>query len=258
MRATLSFPKVVKTSAALVAAGIGLSLHPLSAQAVTIGPAFTLTGDPGTTITYTPTPSTQYTEASLSLSYTQTSPDGFDAGVLVTGAPGFLLFGFADLTSAAMVFGGGFYSQNLFGDGEIEIGDASYDTIALGYMGDGVIYAAPGSSTAVVQLDVDQFGGALPGPPTGYLVLKGTTTSPISLATVNPICIPGPPSACIEPYFNTFTLDWTATYQKTPYMPTSTKSAIPESSTWAMMLLGFAGLGFMGWRASRRSVSFAR
>jgi phospholipase/lecithinase/hemolysin len=25
----------------------------------------------------------------------------------------------------------------------------------------------------------------------------------------------------------------------------------PEPSTWAMMLLGFAGLGFAGWRARR-------
>ena len=24
--------------------------------------------------------------------------------------------------------------------------------------------------------------------------------------------------------------------------------AVPEPSTWAMMLIGFAGLGFMGWR----------
>jgi hypothetical protein len=29
-------------------------------------------------------------------------------------------------------------------------------------------------------------------------------------------------------------------------------STVPESSTWAMMLLGFAGLGFAGYRASRR------
>jgi hypothetical protein len=28
---------------------------------------------------------------------------------------------------------------------------------------------------------------------------------------------------------------------------------VPETSTWAMMLLGFAGLGFTGWRAQRRS-----
>jgi hypothetical protein len=30
--------------------------------------------------------------------------------------------------------------------------------------------------------------------------------------------------------------------------------AVPESSTWAMMLLGFAGLGFMGWRSQRSRV----
>jgi hypothetical protein len=29
--------------------------------------------------------------------------------------------------------------------------------------------------------------------------------------------------------------------------------AVPESSTWAMMALGFAGLGAMGWRASRKT-----
>ena len=29
--------------------------------------------------------------------------------------------------------------------------------------------------------------------------------------------------------------------------------AVPESSTWAMMVLGFSGLGFAGYRASRRT-----
>jgi hypothetical protein len=30
-------------------------------------------------------------------------------------------------------------------------------------------------------------------------------------------------------------------------------STVPEPPTWAMMLLGFAGLGFAGYRASRKS-----
>jgi len=34
-------------------------------------------------------------------------------------------------------------------------------------------------------------------------------------------------------------------------------SAIPEASTWAMMLIGFAGLGFAGYRKSRKVVSIA-
>jgi hypothetical protein len=38
---------------------------------------------------------------------------------------------------------------------------------------------------------------------------------------------------------------------------TVTTTAVPEPSTWAMMLLGFAGLGFVGYRASRRSVALA-
>jgi hypothetical protein len=31
-------------------------------------------------------------------------------------------------------------------------------------------------------------------------------------------------------------------------------SGVPEPSTWAMMLAGFAGLGFMGWRGPRKTV----
>ncbi len=34
-------------------------------------------------------------------------------------------------------------------------------------------------------------------------------------------------------------------------------SAVPEPSTWAMMLLGFAGLGFAGYRTSRRTAAAA-
>jgi PEP-CTERM motif len=33
--------------------------------------------------------------------------------------------------------------------------------------------------------------------------------------------------------------------------------AVPEPSTWAMMLMGFAGLGFAGWRGSRTTASAA-
>ena len=32
----------------------------------------------------------------------------------------------------------------------------------------------------------------------------------------------------------------------------SAAGAVPEASTWAMVLLGFAGLGFSGYRASRK------
>jgi hypothetical protein len=34
-------------------------------------------------------------------------------------------------------------------------------------------------------------------------------------------------------------------------------ASVPEPSTWAMMLVGFAGLGFAGYRASRRTAALA-
>jgi len=34
-------------------------------------------------------------------------------------------------------------------------------------------------------------------------------------------------------------------------------SSVPEPATWAMMLIGFAGLGFASYRASRKSVALA-
>jgi hypothetical protein len=34
-------------------------------------------------------------------------------------------------------------------------------------------------------------------------------------------------------------------------------TAVPEPSTWAMMLLGFVGLGFAGYRGSRKGAAFA-
>jgi hypothetical protein len=33
--------------------------------------------------------------------------------------------------------------------------------------------------------------------------------------------------------------------------------AVPEPSTWAMLLLGFAGLGYLGYRGSRRTAAAA-
>jgi hypothetical protein len=37
----------------------------------------------------------------------------------------------------------------------------------------------------------------------------------------------------------------------------SLTSSIPEPSTWTMILAGFAGLGFAGWRAQRKTAALA-
>jgi hypothetical protein len=38
---------------------------------------------------------------------------------------------------------------------------------------------------------------------------------------------------------------------------TLTVAVVPEPSTWAMMVLGFAGLGFAGYRSPRKTASAA-
>jgi PEP-CTERM motif len=45
-----------------------------------------------------------------------------------------------------------------------------------------------------------------------------------------------------------------ATFSSPPAAPPGT---VPEPSTWAMMLIGFAGLGFAGYRASRKGAALA-
>jgi uncharacterized membrane protein len=46
---------------------------------------------------------------------------------------------------------------------------------------------------------------------------------------------------------------WSAFVSPPPPPP----STIPEPSTWTMMLIGFAGLGYAGWRAQRKTAALA-
>ncbi len=61
-------------------------------------------------------------------------------------------------------------------------------------------------------------------------------------------------SAYIDP---TFTIDpaYASNYSLT--FSAGLANAVPEPSTWAMMLLGFAGVGFMGYRRSRKDQGLA-
>jgi hypothetical protein len=54
-----------------------------------------------------------------------------------------------------------------------------------------------------------------------------------------------------------FTYDFAAVPAATALGLDAAPQSVPEPSTWAMMLVGFAGLGFAGYRASRRGVAIA-
>ena len=91
------------------------------------------------------------------------------------------------------------------------------------------------STTAGETWDV--FGGA-------------TATGPFSILTMgNDELVPHP-----LPFANFYIFE--ATNGNVLVASISATSAVPEPSTWAMMLIGFLGLGF-AFRQSRRKVSFA-
>jgi hypothetical protein len=48
---------------------------------------------------------------------------------------------------------------------------------------------------------------------------------------------------------------WDSYYPDNSGAQTLSIGVVPEASTWAMMLAGFAGLGFAGYRSSRKAVS---
>jgi PEP-CTERM motif len=61
-------------------------------------------------------------------------------------------------------------------------------------------------------------------------------------------------SAWVDPYIST---PGGYTLYLSPGIVNGVPSSIPEPSTWAMMLAGFGGLGFLGWRRARRGAPAA-
>jgi hypothetical protein len=56
---------------------------------------------------------------------------------------------------------------------------------------------------------------------------------------------------------NTFILTESSAQQASPIFDNFTVSAVPEPSTWAMMILGFCGLGFMAYRRKSKPALMA-
>jgi PEP-CTERM motif len=233
-------------AAIVFGAAICAGAAPAAAQ-FQAGYSFQLTGDPGSQIDYYP--------STLGGIFT-VDVDAEDVDATIGGIDVILDLQFYADSSSAIPVGGGLHSQTLYSDnsilypdGNLSIYDSLFNPLGSGSLSSGVIYAAPGESAAAIVLDVTNYSGvgAASGLPSGYLVLQGSTENPVSLVTTNSGCYIG--ATCVQPYFDQFYLDWTATYQSSPYEVQG--SAVPEPSTWAMMIVGFAGLGFIGWQRGR-------
>jgi hypothetical protein len=88
--------------------------------------------------------------------------------------------------------------------------------------------------------------------PAYYGGLQLTFTTP--LGSYGPVAVDTNPSASWE------NLSWTAGGEPLRYFVNNSDivvTGVPEASTWAMLLVGFAGLGLAGYRASRKGGAVA-
>ena len=58
-----------------------------------------------------------------------------------------------------------------------------------------------------------------------------------------------------QAYFNIHTTQFPGGEIRTQLLPEGVRGGVPEPSTWAMMLLGFAGLGYAAFRRSNRNLA---
>ena len=123
-------------------------------------------------------------------------------------------------------------SGGSFGNLDITVPGHSFDDLAFGLKMTGT------GSTDTDNLTVSWNGGSFT-----YNDLKGAADLSFFLVASSPI---------------TF-VDLTSTtgIVQAKQFSISSIAAIPELSTWAMFLIGFAGLGFAGYRTSRKAASIA-
>jgi hypothetical protein len=160
------------------------------------------------------------------------------------------------------------------GSGTIDLTDLSFNTSARVDTGIG-----PSGGTIIIGTgSADIYNGTITGPPgfgtgggtaagggTGdlvgldnfdhqILVPAGYTSGLLS----STLPIPNTTLASFGATPGTYTWTWgSGAHADSFTVDVVAATVVPEPSTWAMMLVGFAALGFAGYRASRRSAQVA-
>lgn len=117
------------------------------------------------------------------------------------------------------------------------------------------IYASPGSSTATIEFDLDQYATsdliALPSVPL-YLQITASTASPVTLTNLTPGRV-----VPVYSFTTPMVFDFTVTLADTRFSPTTggglpSGGGVPEPATWTMLIAGFAATGAALRRRRRR------
>ena len=130
------------------------------------------------------------------------------------------------------------FSTRIGNNGEVTIGSATFD-----YTGAPVTYTITTTTSYEIVAYGAQGGGSFAGQLGGYGAEIGGDITLLA-GTVLGIGVGGAGGTAV---------DHGAGGGGASFVWIVSAPVVPEPSTWAMMLLGFAGLGFAGYRASRRT-----
>lgn len=152
-------------------------------------------------------------------------------------------------------------SERYEGFGEVDFSGVAGgpSLLSSGIFDVATIFATPGASSATVQFELDpQYfqSGVLNLPQTPlYLQITGSTATPVSLVDLTPN-LPTPTWT----YNTPMTFDFSVVLTDTPFTPggggSGVRGAAPEPAAWALMLVGFAGMGAV-LRRRRRTLAVA-
>jgi PEP-CTERM motif len=159
----------------------------------------------------------------------------------------FMLSGFSTDAAASEIVGGvPFYVQTFSGTYAVDAPECgtvclqgTWDDVMTGPInGFALALAASDPPLNGLTMSSDTIPAGLLGIPRGMALAQTALTSPVTIDCASPLgCTLASTSANVSGTFSA--------------------GSVPEPSTWAMMLLGFAGLGYAGYRASRKSVALA-
>ena len=207
---------------------------------------------------------TGYSGPTLDLSAFETGSYNFTFGPAAL--PGGIVFTASPGGSGGYPYGGNSGLGSVIGQGDYGLaGNGSFGGSAV-YIG---VDSGTGYDTLTFSTPVSSFGAYwnyAPGfgddPTLTIFDTSDTQIASFDLASLAPISTPGAFNAfdfrgIVDTNADIKSIEFGGSYILLAGTPSGGVPGAPEPATWAMMLLGFAGVGFAGYRGARRRAAIA-